>query len=169
LRLGLFLLLCIVVVVGMALLRTWLRTGRPPVWTQEEKENATHFFRSLGWTEKALSYASKRMNHRKPAAGLTEADSQQIVSFLQKALGEGLLVSHNMLAKSHPKLPEVFKEKYIRSLELTTAGEGSPEEASALINQWNDWLEANKNDLIMPKDVLNRGKQILGEVTDAKR
>jgi hypothetical protein len=127
-----------------------------PAWTQEEKENAAHFFRSESAVEAGFASIRPVVDPSKPSLGLTQSDARRALAHLKLALSEAKSVRAQVLGKAHPQLPVVYREKYIRSLELAIIGPSGVGDldAVALRNQWNDWWAANKNDVHFPKDVL---------------
>jgi hypothetical protein len=123
-----------------------------PSWTQAEKENAAHFVRA----ETELKEADRLV-----LAGIGNADLQRggrLVAHFKLALAEARLVTSQVLAKMHPELPVVYKEKYIRCLELAIMGLESGDSRIAFAagdtsKAWNDWWAANKNNVRFPNDV----------------
>ncbi len=75
--------------------------------------------------------------------------------YMTAALTEAKSIKGQVLAKAHPQLPAVYRDQYIRSIELAIiaheSGVAEPE-SGPLMNQWNDWWAANKNDVHFPKN-----------------
>lgn len=87
---------------------------------------------------------------------LRDGFARQVIEHLSHAVSEAKLVSPSVLAKAHPQLIEVYKNKYIRSLEVAIMAhrlEEPNQEAAQLWRQWEEWWEANKKDIRFPADV----------------
>lgn len=122
-------------------------------WTEEEKTNIEHYFKSGDVSRKAIRILNTG------ASGITIISADEVkepLKLTKLALREAKLVRDDVLAKAHPQLPQKFRELYQKSLELQvinfqTGDFGKEVEASKLHDSWVDWINANKKQIKIPK------------------
>ena len=123
-----------------------------PVWTQEEKENATHVWAAaeLGHRRKAL------ITSESAEVRLSEDQARQLLVLTELELKDVTAVRDDVLEKALPGLRKPFRATYQRSLELTiqslkTRDPGAAIEAQKLHTEWVDWIDSNGSGIRVPK------------------
>ncbi len=132
-------------------------------WSQEDKQNAGHFVRSMRAFGEAVEFMDRHFDPRNPLRRADRSESLKLHGLLTEALAEARVVRDEVLAKAHPDLPRVVKERYIPFLELfirmietprTDPGvEAMRARGVALMGQWQDWWTANVKQVRFPNDV----------------
>ena len=120
-------------------------------WTQEEKENAEHFLKSLDLAIEAHSISNKGG----PGA-MSMQDFEKVLSLYQRALSESNLVRSDVLEKAHPELKNNYRMYFQKGIELRlsawTGGKPYDEiQGSALMDSWGDWFEKNRLNIKIPR------------------
>ncbi len=129
-------------------------------WTNEERSNAQHFFRALD----AKQEFTRLTNMGQP--GVVQTGVEEILHYQREALREARLVNDSVLDKAHPKLRQHLRNEFergielvIRSAEMGFASKTGPTKeqfdlalaGTTLMNQWSDWLNANRSDIHIPE------------------
>jgi len=126
-----------------------------PNWTDEEKENITHFERMSDAMQQSARVVNAGPSGK--ASVMATEDARAIVSLHALALKEAKLVDINMLGKAHPDLPTHFQEEllpFLQTMNRVHAGRASINDqikAHALLDSWADWFNANRSDIKIPK------------------
>ncbi len=121
------------------------------LWSNEEIDNARHFFRAL----EASQRATRRSNAVSPGT-LTDDDITALLSDGKEALTEAQMVRDDVLEKACPGMSTRFRTKFQRGLELQVRNlevrdtQGLIEGVS-LDNEWGDWYTANRTMIVFPK------------------
>lgn len=128
-------------------------------WSDEERANAQHFFRALD----AKKEFTRLTNVAQP--GVVQTGIEEILHHQRQALREARLVKDSVLDKAHPQLKAHFRGEFekgvelvIRSAELGFASKSGPTReqielavtGTTLLNQWVDWLNANRTSIHIP-------------------
>lgn len=131
-----------------------LWTGnRPSVdWSEEEKENAVHFIRSLDADNEAARLSSAGDTF----TVLSEEEHREILRLSRLALEEAGLVEDAILEKITPGMSRPYREEFERSHELNIENleVGNTQAAITsfqLRNEWWDWYDAHKKKMKIPK------------------
>jgi hypothetical protein len=120
-------------------------------WTQEEKENAEHFLKSLSLVIEAHA------NSNKGGPGvMSTQDFEKHISLYQRAFDEANLVRDDVLDKIHPELKNNYRMYFQKGAELRiSAGTSSKNydeiQGSALMDSWGDWFEKNRSNIKIPR------------------
>ena len=123
-----------------------------PDWSNGERDNLEHFYRSLDASQQAVQIVNAGQ-HDRPSNEELEA----FVALHKIALNEARKVDLEVLAKAHPELPTQFRDKYVRYLEFINrffTSNGSFYDQSTAQKMWNEWAEwnnANATHIHMPK------------------
>lgn len=120
-------------------------------WTQEEKENAEHFLKSLSLVIEDASYSNK-----KGPGIVSTQDFAKHISSLQRAFDEANLVRDDVLDKIHPELKNNYRMYFQKGAELIinawTNGKNYDEKQGlALMDSWGDWYEKNRSNIKIPR------------------
>lgn len=148
-------------------------------WTQEDKENIAHFGRSLrAWSEAFERYSLLTETElQQPHHRASAAEARTTYGKCKTALAEAIAVRDDVLAKLHPELPSVFKERYIAFLKLSIRNMETPRDdpgveaikdrSIALVTQWQDWLKVHERELTdrMPTDVADADERKIPDAT----
>jgi hypothetical protein len=119
-------------------------------WSNEEIDNARHFFRA--------SEASQRATRVSNASGggvMSEQDAAALLRDRKEALTEARLVRDDVLEKACPGLSSMFRTKFERGLELQLRNlEFSDIQAeiqgASLQNEWVDWINERSSEVRFP-------------------
>ena len=116
-------------------------------WTQEDKENAEHFLKSLNLVIDAHSTSNKG-----GPGIMSKQDFERILSLYQRALNESTLVRDDVLDKAHPELKNNYRMYFQKGIELRigawTNGKTYDElQGSTLMDSWGDWFEKNRRSI----------------------
>ena len=119
-------------------------------WTQNDKENVEHFFKSIEAKQAATLIINKLSSRIIP-----QEDIQEILRYQRIALQEAQLVTDDVLNKAHPELREHFRYEYQKGLDLFIKSLEAPDFAaqitgSSLLDQWSDWLNAHRQEIRIP-------------------
>ena len=114
-----------------------------PHWTPEEKENASHIFRSAEADIKAT-----RIMNRLGTFQIPDSIFEVVTELQRKALEEARMVREEVLEKAAPGMARPYQDYYKRSLELRLVhaenGDNiSSIQASQLHDRWVDWSRAH--------------------------
>ena len=120
-------------------------------WTQEEKENAQHFSKSLGLVIEAHSISNKG-----GPGVMSEQDFRKIFSLYQNALREANLVRDDVLDKINPELRNNYRMYFQKGVELRLSGWTHRKayneiQGSALMDSWGDWFEKKRSNIKIPR------------------
>jgi len=140
------------VLFGVMILGPFACTRSKLNWSAEEKANSRHFFQSL----EARQAATRLSNQGSPFSKLSENDRKHLIQLLGTALEEATLVRDDVLVKAHPEVKQHFRNEYQKGLELQKKnleeGDARAEiEGSLLDDRFGDWLDANQNEIRIPK------------------
>jgi len=124
----------------------------PPSWSDEEKQNAKHFFLSM----EANIAATKILNQGAPYSEIPYSSIEETQRLLKYALEESRQVRDDVLEKALPGLSRPFRDKYQRSLESKIHGFESGDTAALirgtlLHDEWVDWFNENRSKIRIPK------------------
>lgn len=131
-------------------------------WTEQERENATHFLLSLQALNKGIEIVTSETSFPISEASPEKLEELQnlhtkAMPYLKEALEEGRLVQNEVLDKLHPQLKEHFHEEYIKALEYKVVKTGDMKkdmlrgvDGTQLILKWGTWLDDHKDDLDLP-------------------
>lgn len=120
-------------------------------WTQEEKENAEHFLKSLSLVIEETSYSNKKG----PGIVSTQDFAKHISSY-QHAFDEANLVRDDVLDKIHPELKSNYRMYFQKGAELiinawTNQKNYNEIQGLALMDSWGDWYEKNRSNIKIPR------------------
>lgn len=120
-------------------------------WTQEEKENAEHFLKSLNLVIEAHTNSNKRG----PGIVSTQ-DFAKNISLHQRAFDEANLVQDDVLDKIHSELKSNYRMYFQKGAELRISawmnGNNYDEiQGSALMDSWADWYQKNQSNIKIPR------------------
>ncbi|HEX9758285.1 MAG TPA: hypothetical protein VGB26_10890 [Nitrospiria bacterium] len=120
-------------------------------WTQEEKENADHFLKSLDLVIEAHSTSNKGVPGVMP-----RQDFEKILSLYQRALSESNLVRDDVLDMAHPELKSNYRMYFQKGIELRISAWMNRKtydeiQGSALMDSWGDWFEKNRQNIRIPR------------------
>ena len=131
-----------------------------PAWSPEDIENSRHFLRSLEADQRAEELLRKS-DPDAPQLGIDAINKYQ-----PAALSEARLVQDSVLDKAHRELKEHFRAEYQKGLDSILASYGAGVSADygapskeqlalqttgvGLLKQWNDWLNAHRQEIRMP-------------------
>lgn len=87
-------------------------------WSQADRENATHFYRALEWANDAV----KESNSAQPFSVVTQEQTHQERSLLEKALQEAEQINDEFLDHRHNDFRRAFRELFQQFLELRIRG-----------------------------------------------
>jgi hypothetical protein len=125
---------------------------KKPHWSDEEKQNATHYFLS---TESAKS--ATMLGNNGPASSLvTPTTFKEMLRLRKFAVQEALLVRDDVLEKAYAGMSKPFREKYQRGLQLQIRAVEQNEPSSEftgsnLHDEWVDWFNAHRSEIRFPK------------------
>lgn len=147
--------------------------GRGPKWTDEEKANVAHYFRSKNALMKAM-----RVGHSTNGRGMlrfTATEGGAVVALYRLALAEARQLEPAVLKKVHPDLPEVWEAKYIGYLQgmcdIFSRKKPSSHQAAALrlYDDWVGWHRQHSDDFRIPRDVGEKeeGSSVAADLADS--
>ncbi|MFL5243318.1 MAG: S1C family serine protease [Gemmataceae bacterium] len=134
-------------------------------WTKEEKENLGHFFRSMNRQVKAYKLFYQAL---KDKTTNTAERNAEIEDALNAASEEARLVKPKALDKAHPDMPRMFRETFLRELDLariamaglTSKSKEERDQLSEPVREFvsrseerDKWWNAHRFDLDIPDDV----------------
>ncbi|MDD5452279.1 MAG: hypothetical protein PHT49_10330 [Desulfovibrionales bacterium] len=120
-------------------------------WTQNEKENAKHFLKSLDLVIEAHS-----ISNRGGPGMMSKQDFEKILSLYERALSESKLVRDVVLDKANPELKNNYRMYFQKGIELRISAwtNGKPYDeiqGSALMDSWGEWFEKNRHNIKIPR------------------
>ena len=127
-----------------------------PSWSDEEKQNATHFVLSLD----ASRSATNLLNLGPAYSSIPPATIAEVLRLRKFALEEAKLVRDKVLEKALSGMSRPFRDKYQRSLELEIQAFESQDETTAnaasikgsmLHDEWVDWINEHNSKVRIPK------------------
>jgi hypothetical protein len=132
----------------------WSSDSKPD-WTDEERENITHFERMSNAMQQCGRIVNSGPSGNVPV--MPPGDARAIASLHALALKEANLVDPAVLAKAHPDLPAHFQGEllpFLQTMDRVHSGRSSLAdqlEARRLFDEWVDWFNANRTDIKIPK------------------
>lgn len=119
-------------------------------WTENEKENAEHFLKSLNLIIEAHSISNKA------GRPMSNEDFKKILSLYQLAFSESKLVLDDVLEKANPELKNNYRMYFQKGIELRIRGWTAMKpydeiKGSALMDSWGDWFEKNRHNIKIPR------------------
>jgi S1-C subfamily serine protease len=141
--------------------------NRPAGWTDEDKETLAHFFRAHKVGQDASAALNSRLARGKPR--LARKDWIALSDRFVAAIDEAKIAARGNLGRFHPELPVAFRMKYLWYLELTKRnieqeGKFGVVEEHFWLQQWQEWLTANRKDVRFPDEVpVRRGEGLTDE------
>lgn len=120
-------------------------------WTQNEKENARHFLKSLELVSEAHS-----ISNRGGPGLMSKQDFEKILTLYQLALSESQLVRDVVLDKANSELKNNYRMYFQKGIELRISAWTNRKpydeiQGSALMDSWVDWLEKNRHNIKIPR------------------
>ncbi|MBB5022318.1 hypothetical protein [Desulfurispira natronophila] len=121
-------------------------------WSDEEVQNIQNLMYSLEATAQAQRIVSSGLD----AGYLSDTEARRLLDLQREALRYARKLDDRVLAKSHRELPEHFRQKYQRGLELFKEDIKQQLPGSVTVNEpqqmeeWRQWISTYRQRVQVP-------------------
>lgn len=121
-------------------------------WSAEEKENSQNILRAF----KEVQEATRISNSGLSFAPMPPANLERMIAHYEAALIYAITVEDKVLDKVHPEIRPHWRGEFEQGLHLRLINFHERDtqaeiEGSALLDQFGDWWDVNKDDIKIPK------------------